>query len=85
MLVLSRKVQQKLYIGKDICVTVVRLNGGQVRLGIEAPREVPVLRAELLAVRVPSAEPAVPGSALPERGPRRLPDSVSRNRDLTSS
>ena len=48
MLVLTRKLMEKLYIGDQICVTVVRLEGGQVRLGIEAPREVPVIRAELL-------------------------------------
>ena len=33
MLVLTRKLMEKLYIGDDICVTVVRLEGGQVRLG----------------------------------------------------
>ncbi|WP_410001697.1 carbon storage regulator [Singulisphaera sp. GP187] len=42
---------EKLYIGDDICVTVVRLEGGQVRLGIEAPREIAVVRAELLPER----------------------------------
>lgn len=47
MLVLTRKRMEKLYIGRDICVTVVRLEGGQVRLGIDAPRHVPVVRAEL--------------------------------------
>lgn len=47
MLVLTRKRMEKLYIGGDICVTVVRLEGGQVRLGIDAPRHVPVVRAEL--------------------------------------
>jgi len=51
MLVLTRKLMEKLFIGDDICVTVVRLDGGQVRLGIEAPREVAVVRAELLADR----------------------------------
>jgi len=51
MLVLTRKLLEKLYIGDDICVTVVRLEGGQVRLGIEAPREVSVVRAELVADR----------------------------------
>ncbi len=39
MLVLTRKLMEKLFIGDDICVTVVRLEGGQVRLGIDAPRE----------------------------------------------
>ncbi len=45
MLVLTRKLMEKLFIGDDICVTVVRLEGGQVRLGIDAPRQVPVVRA----------------------------------------
>jgi len=56
MLVLTRKLMEKLYIGDDICITVVRLEGGQVRLGIEAPRDVPVVRAELLEERALSAE-----------------------------
>ena len=47
MLVLTRKLMEKLYIGDQICVTVVRVEGGQVRLGIEAPRQIPVVRAEL--------------------------------------
>jgi carbon storage regulator CsrA len=53
MLVLTRKLMEKLYIGDEICVTVVRLEGGQVRLGIEAPREIAVVRAELLPGRRP--------------------------------
>lgn len=48
MLVLTRKLMERVYIGDQICVTVVRLEGGQVRLGIEAPREISVVRAELL-------------------------------------
>jgi carbon storage regulator len=48
MLVLTRRLMEKLYIGDDIIVTVVRLEGGQVRLGIEAPRNVPIVRAELI-------------------------------------
>jgi carbon storage regulator len=47
MLVLTRKLMEKVYIGDEICVTVVRLDNGQVRLGIDAPRQVPVVRAEL--------------------------------------
>ncbi len=52
MLVLTRKLMEKLFIGDDICVTVVRLEGGQVRLGIDAPREVSVVRAELVPERL---------------------------------
>jgi carbon storage regulator len=54
MQVLTRKLMEKLFIGDNICVTVVRLEDGQVRLGIEAPREVPVVRAELVTERLGS-------------------------------
>ena len=47
MLVLSRKVGERILIGPDIAVTVVRVTGGAVRLGIEAPPELPVVREEL--------------------------------------
>jgi carbon storage regulator len=49
MLVLSRKQSQQITIGPDIRITIVKLERNQVRLGIEAPRGVTVLRAELLA------------------------------------
>ena len=60
MLVLTRKLMEKLFIGDDICVTVVRLEGGQVRLGIEAPREVSVVRAELVPERLATGPKARP-------------------------
>ena len=47
MLVLSRKVGERILIGPDIAITVVRVTGGGVRLGIEAPPELPVVREEL--------------------------------------
>lgn len=47
MLVLSRKAQQTIQIGDDVVITVVRVHGGHVRIGIEAPREVRVRRGEL--------------------------------------
>jgi carbon storage regulator len=48
MLILSRKVGESVTIGDDINVTVVALNGNQIRLGISAPRHVRVLRQEIL-------------------------------------
>lgn len=48
MLVLSRKLGEKIYIGKDICVTVVDIDRGKIRLGFEAPREVVISREELI-------------------------------------
>ncbi len=47
MLVLSRKVGERIWIGENISVTVVRITGGGVRIGIEAPTELPVVREEL--------------------------------------
>ena len=47
MLVLSRKVGERILIGGNIAVTVVRLNSGSVRLGIEAPANLAVVREEL--------------------------------------
>lgn len=47
MLVLSRKAGERIWIGDDISVTVVRITGGGVRIGIEAPHEMPVVREEL--------------------------------------
>jgi carbon storage regulator len=47
MLVLSRKLGERIRIGDSIVVTVVRINGGGVRLGIEAPPELAVVREEL--------------------------------------
>lgn len=47
MLILSRRPGESLAIGDDIVVTVVAVNGNQVRLGISAPRDVRVLREEI--------------------------------------
>jgi len=49
MLVLSRKASERIVIGNGITITVLSVHAGKVRLGIEAPREVTVYRAELLA------------------------------------
>jgi carbon storage regulator len=48
MLVLSRKLGEKIFIGDNICITVVDIDRGKIRLGIEAPRNVPIYRQELL-------------------------------------
>lgn len=47
MLVLSRKPLDAIIIGEDIKITVVRIDRNQVRLGIEAPAHITVLREEL--------------------------------------
>jgi carbon storage regulator len=47
MLVLSRKEGEQLLIGDDIVLTINRINGNRVAIGIEAPRDVRILRGEL--------------------------------------
>ncbi len=59
MLVLSRKHGERIVIGDRIVVTVVRLDNGQVRLGIEAPREMAVFREEIVPRRQPLVPPIV--------------------------
>ena len=49
MLVLSRKKNETIMIGTDIVLTVVDIRGDKVRLGIEAPKEIPVHRGEIYA------------------------------------
>jgi carbon storage regulator CsrA len=51
MLVLSRKESESVIINENIIVTILRIAGGGVRIGIEAPREIPVRREELTALR----------------------------------
>ena len=91
MLVLTRKLMEKLFIGDDICVTVVRIEGGQVRLGIEAPRDVSVVRSELVperqsgpSHRINGAGNATPPSEAPPKnnGQGNLSHSGNERADL---
>jgi len=47
MLVLSRKVGERILIGSDITITVVRMAQGVVRIGVEAPSDTPIVREEI--------------------------------------
>jgi carbon storage regulator len=60
MLVLTRKPEEKIVIGGNITITLLSCDGNRVRIGIEAPREVGVLRAELLDGPEPGVEPVGP-------------------------
>jgi carbon storage regulator len=59
MLVLSRKASQQVLIGGDIRITVVRIDRNRVRLGIQAPAGLAILRTEL--ADAPIARPRRPG------------------------
>lgn len=62
MLVLSRKKNESILINDDIEITVVEIRGDRVRLGIQAPKEIPVHRKEVFeaikAGKLDSSEPA---------------------------
>ncbi|MDR1784911.1 MAG: carbon storage regulator CsrA [Spirochaetaceae bacterium] len=47
MLILTRRLNEKIKIGEDITVTVIELRGDQVKIGIEAPKHVKVFRQEV--------------------------------------
>ena len=47
MLVVTRKTRERILIGTDVVVTIVRVRGDAVRVGIEAPKDVVVLREEV--------------------------------------
>ena len=61
MLVLTRKKNQQILIADDIVLTVVRIHGGKVRLGIECPREIPIRRSEISLEACEKAEKSMVG------------------------
>ena len=78
MLVLSRKSTERIQIGDNVVVTVLEIRGSKVRIGIDAPKEVHVLRMELKEVLpgVPSDDgPDIPDLAIP-RIEGTLPDAI---------
>jgi carbon storage regulator len=64
MLVLSRKLGEKIVIGENIVVTVVKIDRNQIRIGIEAPQEIPVYREEISPSRIANTKPSSSEPAL---------------------
>ena len=63
MLVLTRKAQEQIQIGDDVVVTILRVKGQSVRVGIQAPRNIRVLRSELPKDETLAIEPTLGASA----------------------
>jgi carbon storage regulator len=68
MLVLSRKKDESIVINNDITIVVVEIRGDKVRLGVEAPKEVPVHRREVFDA-IARGEPVDSGADSPVKGP----------------
>jgi carbon storage regulator len=66
MLVLSRKRTESIQIGDDVLVTVLEICGNRVRIGIEAPKAIPVHRSEVSTriIGLPSRPPPCKGKRL---------------------
>ena len=94
MLVLSRKVGERLVIGQNIELTINRISGNRVAIGIVAPNDIEILRGELVAegvaldaapatISMHDSAPLHPTEAVPNnRGPLRKDYSFSSGRKL---
>ena len=67
MLVLTRKLQERVQIGDNITISILRVKGNSVRIGIEAPKDVRVVRAELPRFEADGFELEIPESSEPAR------------------
>ena len=65
MLVLSRKKDESIVINNDITIVVVEIRGDKVRLGVEAPKEVPVHRREVYEAIASGESADVPLASMP--------------------
>jgi len=76
MLVLSRKVGERIVVGDGIIITVVRLGQGSVRIGVEAPNEMAIMRQELIdqgEAATPDTTVAAPLPRMPNVPPGEAP------------
>jgi carbon storage regulator len=66
MLILSRKINEKIMIGDDISVSIIDIRGDQVRLGVDAPKSVKVFRQEVFdAIKAENKAAAQSAAVLP--------------------
>ena len=67
MLILSRKVNEKIMIGEDISLSIIEIRGDQVRIGVDAPKNVKVFRQEVFdAIKAENMVAVESGPVLPQ-------------------
>jgi len=66
MLILSRKVNEKIMIGDDISISIIDIRGDQIRIGVDAPKSVKVFRQEVFdAIKAENKAAAQSAAVLP--------------------
>ncbi len=78
MLVLTRKIGEEIIINGEICVSVVRLRGNRVQIGIKAPAGVPIRRRELGSKAAPAPRSGRLPVANRTRARNMMPDNTHR-------
>ena len=67
MLILSRKINEKIMIGDDISISIIEIRGDQVRIGVDAPKTVKVFRREVFdAIKAENQAAAGSAPVLPD-------------------
>ncbi len=92
MLVLTRKQQEEIHIGNNVTITILRIKGQSVRIGINAPKDVRVIRGELeiqfneeREMEQPQAESPCVNPPLPKVGSSKLERPRGSNKQPESS
>jgi carbon storage regulator len=76
MLVLTRKLNESIKIGENITITIVDVSGGKVRIGVDAPKEIRVIRSEVYETEKQNCAAAVSLPSVTDLVPKGKPVSV---------